>query len=41
MYSQVIDFIRQTFPSSLIGGIVPLHAPCFVGNEKKLSRRMY
>ncbi|HAM84982.1 MAG TPA: LegC family aminotransferase [Butyricimonas sp.] len=33
MYNQVIDFIRQTFHQS--DGIVPLHAPCFVGNEKK------
>ena len=33
MYSQVIDFIRQTFHQP--DGIVPLHAPCFVGNEKK------
>lgn len=33
MYSKVIDFIRQTFHQS--EGIVPLHAPCFIGNEKK------
>lgn len=33
MYSQVIDFIRQTFHQP--DGVVPLHAPCFVGNEKK------
>lgn len=32
MFSEIVDFIRITF-----GGkeIVPLHAPCFVGNEKK------
>ena len=33
MYSQIIDFIRQTFHQP--DGVVPLHAPCFVGNEKK------
>lgn len=33
MYNQVIDFIRQTFHQP--DGMVPLHAPCFVGNEKK------
>ena len=33
MYSQVIDFIRHTFQQP--EGIVPLHAPCFIGNEKK------
>ena len=33
MYSRVIDFIRQTFHQT--EGVVPLHAPCFVGNEKK------
>ena len=33
MYSNIINFIRQTFkePEELI----PLHAPCFIGNEKK------
>ncbi len=33
MYNNVIDFIRQTFQQP--EGIVPLHAPCFIGNEKK------
>lgn len=33
MYSQIIDFIRQIFHQP--DGVVPLHAPCFVGNEKK------
>lgn len=33
MYRQVIDFIRQTFHQP--DGVVPLHAPCFIGNEKK------
>lgn len=33
MYSNVIDFIRQTFKQP--DGVVPLHAPCFIGNEKK------
>lgn len=33
MYSQVIDFIRQTFCQPQ--GVIPLHQPCFVGNEKK------
>lgn len=33
MYSQVIDFIRQTFHQP--EGVIPLHAPCFIGNEKK------
>lgn len=33
MYNQVIDFIRQTFHQP--EGVVPLHAPCFIGNEKK------
>ena len=32
MYSRVIDFIRQTFHQT--EGVVPLHAPCFIGNEK-------
>lgn len=32
MYNNVIDFIRQTFQQP--EGIVPLHAPCFIGNEK-------
>lgn len=33
MYSQVVDFIRQTFRQT--EGVIPLHAPCFIGNEKK------
>lgn len=33
MYNNVIDFIRQTFKQP--EGLVPLHAPCFIGNEKK------
>lgn len=33
MYNQVIDFIRQTFQQPK--GFIPLHAPCFIGNEKK------
>lgn len=33
MYNQVIDFIRQIFDQP--EGVVPLHAPCFIGNEKK------
>lgn len=33
MYNNVIDFIRQTFQQT--EGVVPLHAPCFIGNEKK------
>lgn len=33
MYSQVIEFIRETFRQP--EGIVSLHAPCFIGNEKK------
>lgn len=33
MYDQVIDFVRQTFQQPQ--GVVPLHAPRFIGNEKK------
>lgn len=33
MYSNIIDFIRQTFQQP--EGVIPLHAPCFIGNEKK------
>ena len=33
MYSNVIDFIRQTFKEPK--EFIPLHAPCFIGNEKK------
>lgn len=33
MYSQVIDFIREIFHQPQ--DVVPLHAPCFIGNEKK------
>jgi len=33
MYSDVIQFIRQIFNEPK--GFIPLHAPCFVGNEKK------
>lgn len=33
MYNNVIDFIRQTFQQP--EGVVPLHVPCFIGNEKK------
>lgn len=33
MYNNVIDFIRQTFLQP--EGVVPLHAPCFIGNEKE------
>ena len=33
MYSNIIEFIRQTFGET--EGIIPLHEPCFVGNEKK------
>lgn len=33
MYNQVIDFIRRTFQQP--EGTVPLHAPCFIGNEKR------
>lgn len=32
MYNDVIDFIRQTFQQP--EGVIPLHAPCFIGNEK-------
>jgi len=32
MYSDVIQFIRTTFHKP--EGVVPLHAPCFSGNEK-------
>lgn len=32
MYNEVVDFIRQLYPA---GETVPLHAPCFTGNEKK------
>lgn len=33
MYNNVIDFIRQIFKQP--EGVVPLHVPCFIGNEKK------
>ncbi len=33
MYNEVVNFIRQTFRQP--EGVVPLHAPCFIGNEKK------
>jgi len=32
MYNKVIDFIRDLYESD---DKVPLHAPCFIGNEKK------
>ncbi|MCC8171727.1 MAG: LegC family aminotransferase [Parabacteroides sp.] len=32
MYNEVIGFIRSLYPE---GEVVPLYAPCFVGNEKK------
>lgn len=32
MYKEVVSFIRQLYPE---GDFVPLHAPCFAGNEKK------
>lgn len=32
MYSDVVDFIHRLFGTD---DLVPLHAPCFVGNEKK------
>lgn len=32
MYNEVVDFIRDTFDGD---EMIPLHAPCFVGNEKK------
>lgn len=33
MYSATIEFIRNTFRQA--EGVIPLHAPCFTGNEKK------
>ena len=33
MYKDVIEFIRETFGEKERD--IPLHAPCFVGNEKK------
>jgi len=33
MYNDVIQFIRTTFNEP--NGFIPLHAPCFVGNEKE------
>ena len=32
MYKSVVDFIHGLYPKE---DIVPLHAPCFIGNEKK------
>ncbi|MEG0012305.1 MAG: LegC family aminotransferase, partial [Muribaculaceae bacterium] len=32
MYKEVVDFIHELYPKN---SFVPLHAPCFVGNEKK------
>ena len=32
MYNDVIQFIRITFNEP--SGFIPLHAPCFTGNEK-------
>lgn len=32
MYNEVVGFIRSLYPG---GEVVPLHAPCFAGNEKK------
>jgi aminotransferase in exopolysaccharide biosynthesis len=32
MYKDIVDFIRQLYGSE---GLIPLHAPKFVGNEKK------
>ncbi len=32
-FSHIIQFIRETFHQEK--GIIPLHAPCFIGNEKK------
>lgn len=33
MYSEIIDFIRETFHTP--EGFIPLHEPRFTGNEKK------
>ncbi len=33
MYNDIIQFIRQTF--GVMEGVIPLHAPCFIGNEKE------
>ena len=33
MYSDIVQFIRTTFDEPT--GFIPLHAPCFKGNEKK------
>ena len=33
MFRSVIDFIRKTFDNP--DGFIPLHDPCFIGNEKK------
>ncbi len=33
MYKEIIEFIRDVFGQS--EGAIPLHAPCFIGNEKK------
>ena len=32
MYSDVVRFIHQLYDTD---DVVPLHAPCFIGNEKK------
>ena len=33
MFKSIIDFIRETFEEP--DGFIPLHKPCFIGNEKK------
>lgn len=35
MYSQVTDFVHQLFGTE---ETVPLHAPLFIGNEKKIFK---
>ena len=32
MYKETISFIKRLFPNQ---EFVPLHAPCFIGNEKE------
>ena len=38
MYKDVIEFIRETFGEKERD--IPLHAPCFVGNEKNIWKNV-
>jgi len=36
MYDNFINFVQKLYKTT---EFIPLHSPCFIGNEKKISTR--